>query len=154
MNDDKMVEWTNRYVLGIPGIDVQHKKLIEITNTLFSACRRGTKHAKRQFFKAVREVVDYIRYHFASEEKLLERLQYPGMEQHKLEHAQFVRDVVAKVQDFKNGKKFAPNLLARYLRDWILSHVAMTDKDYADYLFSLRAGNFQPSENSLGGTAA
>jgi hemerythrin len=142
-NDNKRVEWTSRYVLGIPGIDAQHKTLIDITNALFSACRRGGKHAKRHYFRAVREVVDYIRYHFASEEKLLERIQYPGMEQHKQEHAEFVREVVATVQDFKNGRKFAPNFLARYLRDWILSHIAMTDKDYADYLFSLRAGSIQ-----------
>jgi hemerythrin len=130
------VGWDDRYSIGIPVIDEQHKTLIEITNRLFVECLNEEAEAK--FRGIVREVVDYVKYHFSSEEKILERIGYPGIEGHKREHEFFVKELLAKVQAFEEGQKYVPNLFARFLKDWILTHVAISDKAYATYLFSLK----------------
>jgi hemerythrin len=134
MEDKQIVEWDERYALGIPLIDSQHKKLIEITNKLYMGCLKGDEAAKLYFMKAVREAVDYVKYHFAAEEKLFERIGYPAAADHKKQHEEFIKEILREIGTFKEGRKFVPNMFVRYLRDWILTHIAVSDKLYADYI--------------------
>jgi hemerythrin len=46
--------------------------------------------------------------------------------------------VLQDVRDFENGKKFVPNLFVRYLKDWILAHIAVEDKKYAEHILALK----------------
>jgi hemerythrin len=133
-----LIEWDDRYSIGISVIDEQHKELIGITNRLFEGCLEGDAAAEAKFRDTVKEVVEYIKYHFSAEEGILERIDYPGTGMHKREHEWFIKELLAKVHAFQEGKKFVPNLFARYLRDWVLAHIAMSDKSYASYLFSLK----------------
>jgi hemerythrin len=138
VEDIYIVEWDARYTIGIPIIDEQHKKLIDMTNVLYMACRKGDDAAKVYFKKVVREAVDYVRFHFTTEEKILERINYPDLVSHKKEHEDFIKEILRQVQLFHEGKKFVPNLFVRYLRDWVLTHIALSDKQYAEYLMSLK----------------
>jgi hemerythrin len=135
---DILVEWEDRYSIGIPLIDDQHKKLVEMTNDLYRGCLRGGDEAQDYFLKAVHGTVDYVKYHFAAEEKLLETVKYPGMVEHKREHEEFVKKVFEDVKSFQAGKKFVPNIFVRYLKDWILTHIAVQDKKYANFIFNLK----------------
>jgi hemerythrin len=138
MEDNHIVEWDTRYKIGIPVIDEQHKQLIDMTNRLYTACLGGNSAATVYFKRAVREAVDYVRFHFSTEEKILERINYPGITAHKKEHEDFIREILRQVQAFEQGKKFVPNLFVRFLRDWVLTHIAMSDKAYAEYLLDLK----------------
>jgi hemerythrin len=138
MGQEVFVEWDDRYSVGIPLIDSQHQRLIELTNDLYNACLEGTKAAADNFRMAIRGMVDYVKYHFSAEEKLLESAQYPSIAAHKREHESFVLKVLQDVRDFEEGKKFVPNIFVRYLRDWILAHIAVEDKKYADYILNLK----------------
>jgi hemerythrin len=133
-----LVEWDNRYLIGIPLIDDQHKKLIEMTNTLYECCLRGTKEARECFKEAARGTVDYVRYHFTAEEKILENIKYPDLRAHKKEHEGFVRKILEEVRDFEEGKNFVPVNFVRFLKDWILAHIAVEDKKYADFILVLK----------------
>ncbi|MDR2786474.1 MAG: bacteriohemerythrin [Treponema sp.] len=138
MNKNAFVVWDDRYSVGIPLIDDQHKKLIELTNDLYDACREGTEAARIRFREAAHGTVDYVKYHFAAEEKLLENVKYPDFSLHKKEHESFVMKILEGVKDFEEGKQFVPNIFVRYLKDWILAHIAVEDKKYAEYIFDLR----------------
>jgi hemerythrin len=138
MEDKNIVEWDSRYALGIPFIDEQHKKLLDMTNKLYKACMGGDETARVHFIRTVHEAVDYVKYHFTAEERLMEKIRFPDLEAHKNEHRVFVRGLVRQAQDFKENKKFVPILFVRYLRDWILTHIAVSDKAYADYIEALR----------------
>jgi hemerythrin len=138
MENRNIVEWSNRYSVGIPLIDEQHQKLISITNTLYLGCLKGDEKARAYFMQAIHEAVDYVRYHFSAEEKLMERIDYPDLVNHKKQHDEFVKEILLEVQAFEDGKKFVPNIFVRYLRDWVLTHIAISDKHYADYLMALK----------------
>jgi hemerythrin len=138
MDKDVLVEWDDKYAIGIPLIDDQHKKLIEMTNTLYKGCLGGPATAEAYFREAILGTVDYVKYHFATEEKLLEQVQYPGLGEHKKQHQGFVLKILEEVQNFHQGKKFVPNTFVRYLKDWILSHIALVDTQYAAYILSLK----------------
>ncbi|MDR0598889.1 MAG: bacteriohemerythrin [Treponema sp.] len=134
-----IVEWEDKYAVGIPLIDGQHKELIEHTNKLYQGCMVGDEEAKKAYFmKAVKSVVDYVNYHFSAEEKMLENIKYPGLAEHKKQHESFVKKLLDDVKGYEEGWKFAPNSFVRFLRDWILSHIAMEDTKYARYIQDLK----------------
>jgi hemerythrin len=139
MYDDKsLVEWDNRYLVGIQMIDDQHKELIELTNNLYAGCLKGDETARIYFKEAIHGAVDYVKFHFAAEEKLLESVQYPDLQDHKKHHETFVKKIIEDVKSFESGKSFVPNEFVRYLKDWILTHIALMDKKYAAYILNLK----------------
>jgi hemerythrin len=140
MNEDqiRIVEWDESYSLGIPIIDRQHKKLIDMTNTLYEGCLAGDNTARTYFMRTIHDAVEYVQYHFTSEERLLRRIGYPDFAAHKKQHEDFVRKIIEEVRSFNDGKRFVPNNFVRFLRDWVLAHIAVSDRLYAKYLLSLK----------------
>ncbi|GMO55251.1 MAG: hemerythrin family protein [Treponemataceae bacterium] len=131
---DEIIEWEYRFSLGIPIIDKQHQQLVALTNKLYSACLLDSASMRQQFKQTMHEAVDYVRYHFSTEEKLMALLEFTGTDEHKKQHENFVREVLQTVKDFEGGKQFVPNTLVRYLREWIFSHIAVYDKRLAEYV--------------------
>ena len=113
-----------------------------MANDLFSACLNNEKTANEIFKMTVRKAVEYVRYHFITEEKFLTRIGYPKLAEHKVQHEAFVKELLDQVRDYESGLKFVPNAFARYLRDWVLTHIAITDKQYAVFYAQKAAGGF------------
>ena len=133
-----VVQWQNSYSVGIRLVDEQHMELIKLTNKLFNNCMEGQERSKSTFLEIIHEAVDYTGYHFGTEEKIMERVNYPDYVRHKCEHINFVREVFSKVEDFKAGKMLAPITFVYFLRDWVLHHIAVNDKKMGAYLLALR----------------
>jgi hemerythrin len=69
---------------------------------------------------------------------MLETVKYPKYAEHKKQHEVFVQRLLDDVKSYQEGKKLVPNSFVRFLRDWILSHIAMEDTQYARYIFDLK----------------
>jgi hemerythrin len=138
MKSKNFVEWDPQFALGIPVIDSQHMQLIELTKKLHESCLAGSESATEQFIKTTHAAVDYVRYHFTTEETLLTRIGYPDYAAHKKEHEKFVLEILRQVKAFEEGKRFVPRLFVLFLRDWVLGHIAVSDKAYALYMQSLK----------------
>ena len=138
MAEKNIVVWQNSYSVGIKLIDDQHKELIKLTNKLFVSCMAGREQSRTVFLDAVSGAVDYVGYHFGTEEKVMERVNYPEYGYHKQEHADFAREVFTKVEEFNSSKILAPLSFVYYLRDWVLHHIAVNDKKVGDYLLNMR----------------
>ncbi|MDR2535907.1 MAG: bacteriohemerythrin [Treponema sp.] len=138
MAEEVFVSWEDRYAIGIQLVDEQHQELLKLTNSLYEACRQGDEKAREHFKDAIRTLVDYVKFHFTTEEQIMERINYPEFGIHKREHEAFVKKVLDGVKDFESGKTFVPNTFVRFLREWVLSHIAMSDKKYADYLLKCK----------------
>ena len=136
--EKNIISWENRLSIHIPLIDSQHKLLIAMTNKLHEACKEGDESAKEQFMKTVSEVVAYVSYHFSTEEQIMEKTEYPGFQIHKKHHIEFVHQVLQNVGSFREGKKYVPNQFVRFLRDWILSHVAFMDSKLGQFIVNLQ----------------
>jgi hemerythrin len=136
-NNKMLVEWGKRYATGIPLIDEQHKELINLTNKLFEACLDG-EQTELVFKDTVRGVADYINYHFSAEEQMLEKINYPELAEHKKQHALLVKQVLENIRLFEEGRKFIPNSFVRAMKDWILTHIAVMDQRYAEYIVNLK----------------
>jgi hemerythrin len=128
------VKWDEKYSVKIPLIDAQHKDLIRLTNELYQGCLTGDDAARDFFFSAIRGVLNYVKHHFSAEEKIMENVGYPHLAEHRKQHEDFILKMVTEVKSFQEGRKFVPNNFVRFLRDWILSHIAIVDTRYAAYI--------------------
>ena len=137
--EQSYISWDDRFSVGIPLIDNQHKKLIDMTNMLYNACRSDLASAKEQFKNTVQEAVAYVKYHFSMEEQIMEKTAYPEFAAHKKLHIEFVQQLLANIADFQSGKKFVPNNFVRFLREWVLSHIAIVDSKVGSYIVGLQA---------------
>jgi hemerythrin len=126
--DNELVTWSRTFEGGIKLIDDQHKGLIKLCNDLFKHCV-GDKKSEAEYFKSVvHSAVDYVKNHFATEEKIMIATKYGGYSDHKREHDKFVLQVVELVKEFNITQRIDLFVTTKFLKDWILSHIAITDK--------------------------
>jgi hemerythrin len=135
---DSFVEWDDRYLTGIQLFDDQHKELIRFTGELFKSCMAGDDTAKAAFKKTAHSAVEYVKKHFTAEEKMFENINYPLAADHKKQHEAFIKRLLEDVRKFEEGRDFVPLAFARFLREWILTHIAVHDKQYADFIQNLK----------------
>ncbi|MDR3173240.1 MAG: bacteriohemerythrin [Treponema sp.] len=135
---DHFVEWDDRYMTGVQLLDDQHKELIRFTDELFNNCSAGDVQANESFKKTAHAAVEYVKKHFSAEEKMFENIKYPLAAEHKKQHEAFVKRVLEDVRKFEEGGNFVPLAFARFLREWILTHIAVHDKQYADFIQNLK----------------
>jgi hemerythrin len=129
-----IVEWDNRFLVGIQLIDDQHKELVRLINDFYLGCFTEDENAKLHFKLTVYGLVNYIKYHFASEEQVLERIRYPDINAHKRQHSEFVRELLERLEHFEQNRVFSIKNFIRYLRDWMVTHMTLIDKKYATYI--------------------
>ena len=129
-----MVVWDEKYATGIELIESQHKELFSLTNELFRACKSDTEELKAVFLETMERMVQYVRFHFSDEQNMLQRIKYPDYHEHKKQHDTLIRDILEAVNSFNKGEHLIANHFVRTMRDWILSHIAITDKLYAIYI--------------------
>jgi len=137
VKNEVFIPWEDRFALGIPLVDDQHKELVRLANALHDTCRQGKEFVPEGFRKTTSAVVEYVKVHFSTEEKVMERVKYPGMSEHKAKHQEFVKTVLMEVKNFEDGKTFVPNRFVLFLKEWTLSHIALMDKKMAVYVLDL-----------------
>jgi len=135
MEQDSVV-WDDIFALGFAPIDEQHKKLVLMINELFSACKAGIIEADMAFMETAKNTVEYTETHFADEEGYMREVNYPRFDAHKQQHEDFVAKLRETIEDFEAGNT-EPVELARFLKKWLLNHIAVTDKQYVPYLAKL-----------------
>ena len=134
-----LITWSEKYYTGVPLVDSQHRELIKLTNELYNACMGGKEKTEAVFKDAMRRMVDYVRFHFNAEQELLKQINYPDYPHHKMQHDSLVKDIIDAAAEYKEGVKFVPNNFVRRLKDWIFSHIAVYDQQWAGYVHTEKA---------------
>jgi hemerythrin len=133
MAKSELVKWSGTFSVGVKLIDDQHKGLLNLVNDLFNHVI-GDEAAERAYFqKVIQTAVNYVKVHFATEEKIMIATKFPGYAEHKRAHDTFVLTVVDNIRDFEAGKKFTLAAFTKFLKEWVLTHIAIMDKQYFEY---------------------
>jgi hemerythrin-like metal-binding protein len=59
---------------------------------------------------------------------------YPGLSDHKAEHAALTQKALDLMEQQKNGKLAITIPVMFFLRDWLTTHIKGTDKKYGPFL--------------------
>lgn len=123
-------EWDRKFEIGVPAMDEQHKKWIEIINDFYDHITK--RDIVENTKNLIDGVIDYTTYHFSSEEELMKSIGYPLIEDQKSMH----RNIVDKIIDFKkkieSGKLVVSSAVTIELKQWLRDHIMVEDKKYAD----------------------
>ena len=128
------LEWKSNMSVGVAAMDAQHQKLIQLINQLAEAMSAGKGNLVLQ--SVLTELVTYTKTHFASEEGLLSKNNYPEYGEQKTEHDHFTKKIVDFQTQFKEGKIALSIELMNFLREWLLDHIQGRDKRYGVFLNS------------------
>jgi len=130
----RQVAWTPRLSVGVDEIDAQHQELYRRVNVFLTAL--GEKRGAPELEPLVRYLREYVREHFAEEQRLMEFCFYPGLGEHLAEHHRFETEYDALATELeRTGPTFglARRLLA-LLVDWLDDHLATTDRAFGTFL--------------------
>jgi len=133
-NDFELITWSKTFACGIQLIDDQHKNLVKLVNDMFNHVSGDEEQERKYFNKIISETVKYIMTHFATEEKIMKATHFSGYSIHKRAHDEFNATVVQNILDFTSGKRHSLYSITNFLKNWILSHIALMDKQYFVYL--------------------
>ncbi|MDR0585138.1 MAG: bacteriohemerythrin [Treponema sp.] len=134
---DELVAWSDDFLVGNSVIDRQHKELVRLTNEFWAGCQMGGVMAKVYFLQTIQGTVLYVKTHFSTEEELMRKANYPDFDAHKKQHEDFVAEVTRQIQFFEKEDNPNPSKFVEYLMNWILKHVADSDKKYMPYIAKL-----------------
>ena len=60
---------------------------------------------------------------------------FPGLDNHKLVHEDFIRQVGVYAEKIKNGKRLPPADIYKFLKNWLIEHIEKQDRDgYGKYI--------------------
>ncbi|WP_183356341.1 bacteriohemerythrin [Geomonas silvestris] len=128
------IAWTNDLATGVADIDNQHREIFARVNRLSEACAEGK--GKEEVLKLLNFLEDYVREHFAAEEKLQIREGYPEYAAHKAMHARFIADLERLASTFREeGATLSLVIMTnKTLTAWLVQHISKVDMELAAYL--------------------
>lgn len=128
----RFVSWDDKLSVGIAQIDDDHKKLLTLINNLQTAVYYPTGEAFER--QALKELVDYTKYHFQREEDLMREHGYPDFEAHKRQHEEMIARVGQFLDAYERDREGTVEEMAGFLKSWLIKHIAGTDQKYSPYL--------------------
>ena len=153
MPKTNVITWSSTYSVGVPLIDKQHKGLIKLTNDLYNHCVEDAESERMYFKQVIKSAVEYIKVHFSTEEKLMLNTAFPGYAEHKRQHETFVLNVLEQVKASEETRVISLLNFTHFLKDWILTHIAISDKQYFEYFKKISSmksdGNFDFSNANI-----
>ena len=124
--------WNPGLSVGVETLDADHQRLITTMNAVFDALLQGKSALTVRM--ALAELQQYVLDHFLREEKWMIESGYPAFEHHKREHNALQMQVVRLLAlSEQSDDQLAVEMLF-VLRDWLLGHIAHSDKTAANEL--------------------
>ncbi|ADE12590.1 diguanylate cyclase with PAS/PAC sensor and hemerythrin-like metal-binding domain [Sideroxydans lithotrophicus ES-1] len=116
-------------LVGVGEIDEQHRNLAYLVNRLNEALKRDESMESIQ--QMLDELLVATRHHFDTENRYMLTYNYPEQRDHELEHAQLLNEAQRFKEQISEGREL---LVLQSVKDWLLSHIAFSDKKLAAYL--------------------
>jgi len=116
--------WKEKYAVGEPELDNQHRYLFDLGNEIQSADKSQAKAYVMKLYK-------YATAHFTSEETHMKQIKYPDLENHRKLHDKFITDLNSISENF-SSESFEE--FKRFLYSWLIDHILNEDNKY--FLFS------------------
>lgn len=123
--------WSRRLETGIDTIDAQHRSLFDAVNRLAAAFDAGD--ATSTVREALAFLAAYTLDHFEAEERLMEEVGFPGLAEHRDEHARLlirVRVLQGRLdQDIPVSRE-----VAALFTGWLRHHICERDMAYVQFM--------------------
>ncbi|MBR8462667.1 GGDEF domain-containing protein [Campylobacter sp. faydin G-105] len=143
MKNSDVFIWNKDFETDISNIDQEHKKLVEIINTISKKLSElDTVFEDMQpIFK---ELFDYTNYHFKNEEQIMKNVNVDvrHVKEHIAAHRNFIKEITLQYNkiDQDNVKNTAKHLLD-FLVQWLTFHILGMDKNLTTQIKFIESGD-------------
>jgi hemerythrin len=124
--------WTEALATGSAFIDDDHHILVEKVNAVLEAISHGSEPAILQ--SAIDELETHSREHFGVEEAQMLRIDFPGLEAHRANHALLLKQLTKFNSELIAGKTIDPMKAYDFITRWVKDHIVHFDRDLANTL--------------------
>ncbi|WP_139452950.1 bacteriohemerythrin [Campylobacter armoricus] len=117
-------KWCDKYSIHNDEIDKQHKKLFELAANVEMISDKPIHKGQIKFLLA--DFFNYMKEHFAEEEKYMAKIGYPELPNHQKIHKSIIQSMIDLIQNIKstNDLKEKLNVIAS---KWLLEHILRED---------------------------
>ena len=120
-----LLEWRDEYRIGIPEVDHEHQALIELINALHRRLSQSGKAGGIGEFLG--ELHAQISAHFALEEKIMRRMHYAELDDHKQDHERLLDEIRDIMDGFELDGRYDAPALSGALDTWFSEHFRTRD---------------------------
>ena len=129
----EQIKWFTQWETGNSLIDEQHKKLVDLSNSLIAASMTPEAEPEKVLL-CLNRLLDSLITHFESEEKILKETGYPEAEDHAALHRQLLQQTdQLKTSYLKKEIKDSVFLLF-VVNDVVMEHMLKEDKLFFPYI--------------------
>ncbi len=130
LNHNLFIIWDNKYNLGIPILDEQHRGIVTMINSLHFGIQHN--YIENTFAPIIQMMSDYTQIHFEIEEAFLEMLDFSQAKRHHDLHRELMEELnhTGKKSLYNND----PHHFLDFLKGWWISHICNEDLLFRDYL--------------------
>lgn len=123
------MEWNEQLTIGHGILDAQNRELMQCLHELQTAT---LEHRTLLAVYCITRLKHMVRNHFSTEEAVLKKSSYPGLQKHIEAH----RDFSAKLVELqiKSISQDVTVEMVEYLSDWLVKHIQGSDRKYISYL--------------------
>mgnify|MGYP001809837603 CR=1 FL=1 len=130
------LEWSEKYRLGISGIDRQHEYLFEIVGRI--AALDALTSTKEELGTILGELSRYMSDHFKDEEAYMSRIGFPEYEYHRNLHREIIEFVNASVTNSPTLAMIRTKLKF-IIKKALIDHIVTEDMKYKLYVETLKS---------------
>jgi hemerythrin len=121
----QLLQWKPSFSLGIPAVDLEHRKLIGMINDVYA--RIDDEHDAESVQIALADIHAGISAHFALEERVMREAAYPEYAAHKDNHEDLLDQIRDMMDSYADQPETGREMLRRSLSDWFGQHFATFD---------------------------
>ncbi len=126
-----LFDWNDEYSVNVMAMDNHHKKLFDILNQMHDAMKAGS--GEEAAARIINELIDYTKYHFSEEEKMMEQINYAGIDAQKRAHQAFIDKMLEYKKDVDEGMAiFTVSKVSRTGVSWLKEHILVMDNKYTE----------------------
>ncbi|HID70673.1 MAG TPA: bacteriohemerythrin [Desulfobacterales bacterium] len=126
-----MIKWRDSYSVGVERFDQEHMLLVDLINEMFVIVR--DKENISSLNDAISKLINYTKIHFGDEQKALEKINYPQLEEHKVIHQKLLQQVGEFQERIKEEGEVLRTDLYLFVRGWLVNHILTEDVKYSKY---------------------
>ena len=142
MNNIGPINWSHELIIGVPEIDLQHSKLVQLFNDTLKWMNASSGLAGWEMI--VHDFLGYALYHFHSEEALANQYGYCKEDptqalSHHDEHEAFLAHLKETQASLKSGKNITKLDIVTFIHDWLIKHIGHDDMPLGEFIRAKRA---------------
>lgn len=125
-----ILNWSEEFSIGNEEIDLQHKKWFEIYNKAHEKMMGNLPAENKKDIgrDALDEMIEYTRFHFKTEESLMETAGFSDIAHHKTIHRDFAKELGHMQHKLHSGEWVLNSEIIKTIENWLVGHIMNEDQ--------------------------